>query len=142
MNFAEAVKVCLFEKYSDFSGRASRAEYWWYHLFYFTICFGGLSVVGIAAVMGVSDEVGPFLVGLWLLTLLPLVIPTLAVTVRRFHDRDMSGWIYFLLCLVASIPCAGIIGTIAIFVIALQRGTVGPNHYGSDPYSYDNPMFA
>jgi uncharacterized membrane protein YhaH (DUF805 family) len=88
MTFVDAVKTC-FSKYASFEGVASRSEYWWWNLFYF------LAVIG-------SVFISPVL---YFIVLLGLLLPTLAVGVRRLHDIDKSGW----WLLVSLIPIIGLI---------------------------------
>ena len=75
MNFIEAVKI-VFSKYSDFNGRASRPEFWWWMLFVF------LASLGFSAI----SESLSFLFSL------ATLIPSIAVTTRRLHDINLSGW--------------------------------------------------
>ena len=75
-----AISVC-FKKYATFGGRASRSEFWYFYLFYIIILFIG-SVVETAA--GIAN--------LSYLCIIPLWLPQLAVSVRRMHDTDRSGW--------------------------------------------------
>lgn len=86
MNFGEAVKTC-FQKYFVFSGRARRSEFWWWVLFTVlaSIVFGVLDVIVFS---GVAEDIGPF----GSLFSLATFIPSLAVTARRLHDTDRSGW--------------------------------------------------
>lgn len=79
MNFGEAIKS-VFSKYATFSGRARRSEYWYFWLFCLLVNIG----LGIIPFLG-------FLSFLWFLA---IFIPTIAVTVRRFHDIGKSGWYY------------------------------------------------
>lgn len=79
LNFPNAVVTCL-KKYVTFSGVASRSEYWWFSLFF------GIGYV-VFRVLNV-----PSLVSFWSLALL---LPSLAVNVRRLHDTGRSGWWYF-----------------------------------------------
>ena len=79
MSFGEAIKVC-FQKYATFSGRARRSEYWYFYLFTFLVSL----VLDCIPLLGVLSFVW------WLAQL----IPSLAVTVRRFHDIGKSGWNY------------------------------------------------
>ena len=95
-----AISVC-FKKYATFDGRASRSEFWYFYLFYIIILFIG-SVVETAA--GIANLSYLFIIPLWL--------PQLAVSVRRMHDTDRSGWfilvpIYnlILLCTATNPPC-------------------------------------
>ena len=75
MNFGQAISTC-FAKYATFSGRASRAEFWWFFLFQI--------LVSIAASM-----LGDVVAGL---VSLALLLPALAVGARRLHDIGKSGW--------------------------------------------------
>ncbi len=100
-------------RYLSFEGRASRLEYWpWYIMI--------VLVQGILSIESVDDYV--WVVFIVYLLLLP---PTIAVTVRRLHDLDNSGW-WALLML---IPIGGFI----LFFWNLQKGTEGPNRFGEDP---------
>jgi uncharacterized membrane protein YhaH (DUF805 family) len=75
MEFQEAVRVC-FAKYFDFEGEASRPEFWWFFLFVGVVSF---------ALAAVSNKLS----GLFSLAVL---VPFIAVTVRRLHDTNRSGW--------------------------------------------------
>ena len=79
MNFGEAIKAC-FQKYAVFSGRARRSEYWYFYLFTFLVI---LVLDCIPSFDALSSIFG-----------LAIIIPSLAVTVRRFHDIGKSGWNY------------------------------------------------
>ncbi|MDA8116957.1 MAG: DUF805 domain-containing protein [Actinomycetota bacterium] len=100
-------------QYATFSGRASRAEYWWYTL---------AAVIALAAVdylLG-GSRLGAILI---FLLDLGLIIPGLAVTVRRLHDTGRSGgWIFFNL-----VP---LVGWIVVLVMLASRGEAGDNRYG------------
>lgn len=112
----------VLKKYADFSGRARRKEYWMFVLFniLFTIVAGILdNVLGIA-IAGVGY--GP-LYGLYSLV---LIIPGLAVGVRRLHDIGKSGW----MMLVVFIP---LVGAIWLIILMVKEGDAGENQYGSDP---------
>ena len=76
MEFKEAIKTC-FSKYFIFSGRASRSEHWWWMLFVF---------VGIMLCSGIHEYLA--------ITFFYLIcsVPTLSVSVRRYHDINKSGW--------------------------------------------------
>ena len=146
-----------FKKYAVFSGRAPRAEYWWFYL--------GTVIVQIP--LTIIDKViggfGDFSLFSSLFSLATL-IPWLAVTVRRLHDTDRSGW--WLLVLVAAFAVIGImlaidlaapgaasiaasftgmliaillmlIASITFLVFMVLPGTDGPNSYGPDPYGPD-----
>jgi uncharacterized membrane protein YhaH (DUF805 family) len=104
------------KKWSDFSGRASRTEYWMFFLFNFII----------AIVLGVIDSVigSPGIIGL--IFALAILIPAIAVGVRRLHDTDRSGW----WLLIAFVP---ILGGIVLIVFFVLDSTPGENKYGANP---------
>lgn len=86
MNFLTAVTTC-FKKYFQFRGRARRSEYWWFYLF--TIILSIIAGIIDVALFGLENaDSGP--VGI--ITSLAVLIPSLAVTFRRLHDTNRSGW--------------------------------------------------
>ena len=122
MNFTESIRS-VFNQYAKFEGRARRAEYW-----YFALLTGIVSLACqvLAAVGRETGAISLLLALVALIVSLALVLPSLAVTVRRLHDTGRSGW--FLL--IALIP---IVGGILLLVWMCSRGTNGPNRYGADP---------
>jgi uncharacterized membrane protein YhaH (DUF805 family) len=104
-------------KYVTFSGRARRAEYWYFALFGLILLLVAVGLEMIAR--GIGSVV-------YLVVVLGLALPNIAVTVRRFHDLDRSGWWYFL----GLVP---IVGGIIILIWLCSPGTAGPNRYGPDP---------
>ena len=113
MTFSEAVRYCL-NNYVTFSGRADRPQYWWFVLFNI--------LVGIVA--GIIDWIlfGPEMNVISALAGLALLLPTLAVAVRRLHDMDHTGW-WILIGITG-------IGAIILLVWFCFRGTDGPNRFG------------
>ena len=109
MGFFAAVTSCI-RNYAGFRGRASRAEYWWWTLFVILV---------EAATSGLGDAVGG-LVGA------ALVLPSIAVGVRRLHDTGRSGW----WMLIAFVPFIGFIVLLVFFVLDSQPGS---NEYGPNP---------
>lgn len=110
------------KKYATFSGRAQRAEYWYYFLFYVLLV---VSVSIVDAMTGsYSSASGMGMLGM-LLTV-GLLIPSLAVGVRRLHDTGRSGW----WLLLAFIP---VVGAIVLLVFAVQDSSPGDNAYGPCP---------
>lgn len=107
------------DNYANFSGRARRSEYWYYTLF--NIIIGIVLRIIDTYVIGM-DEIGV----LGLIYSLAVLIPGLAVSVRRLHDVGKSGW--FLL--IVLIP---LIGAIWLLVLFCTEGNNGPNQYGEDP---------
>jgi len=136
MSFTDAVRSG-FSKYATFEGRATRSEFWWWYLF--TVLVGLVAYVPYLVLLGIgaatSDGGGAvsgvvtllmvvFLI-LWILLVIALFIPTLAVGCRRLHDRGQSGW----LLLLYFVPCASIV----LIVFFLLEGTPGDNAYGPKP---------
>ncbi len=104
------------DNYANFNGRARRQEYWMFSLFHV------IAIIVLAAVDGmVFGQM--ILTGLYLLATL---IPSLAVTIRRFHDQDKSGW-FVLLGLIPAI------GSIILLVFMCLEGTRASNSFGADP---------
>ncbi len=120
-------------RYADFSGRSRRREALGFMLAQVIVFIAWivlLVAVGESA-EAVSDEwvvVGISLVGL--LFWLAMIVPTLAVTVRRFHDQGLSGWF----TLFHLLPY---IGSFVVLVFMFIQGKDGPNQYGPDPRGND-----
>ena len=134
------------KRYAEFSGRSRRKEYWMFVLLVLIVelvCFalmfaGGFDMAAMSDPTGgtVPEAPGPlFWVGAGLLGIfaLAILVPSIAVTIRRLHDRDMSGWWYLGLIVASIIPIVGIIAVIAFLVIMVLPGTAGPNRFGPDP---------
>lgn len=117
MTFMESVRTVL-SKYATFSGRARRSEYWWFVLF--TVIVG--TVARLIDTMFGYRYSGPVSIILGL----ALLLPGLAVAVRRLHDIGRSGW-WILLGLIP------LVGTIILIVWYVQDGSPGDNAYGSSP---------
>jgi uncharacterized membrane protein YhaH (DUF805 family) len=147
------------KRFADFSGRSPRAEYWWWVL----------AVVVIGLFLGAVDawQLGGPVVGgygpLGLMFMLAIMIPGLAVTVRRLHDTDRSGWWAVLkaggyafglsgtsfagsqltslgsglLALAVVLILGWLCVAVLVFVFLATGGTGGPNRYGPDPYVPD-----
>lgn len=104
MTFGESIQTC-FSKYADFTGRASRSEYWWWFLFVF---------LATMAASVVNDKISA-------LFSIAVLLPGLAVGTRRLHDIDKSGWFQLLFL----IP---LIGWIILIYWATQEGKE-PNRF-------------
>jgi uncharacterized membrane protein YhaH (DUF805 family) len=113
VSFADAVRDG-FSKYVTFSGRSSRSAYWWWALFGFLAVFAGYIIDAVLGTLFV-----------YVLVALALLLPNLAVTVRRLHDTGRSGW----WILIALVP---IVGSIVLLVFMLLASE-GPNQWGSAP---------
>ena len=121
MSFLQAIGSG-FRNYASFSGRAVRSEYWYFALFVvIALVVAQILDVSLFPLHLVVRGVGP----LDTLTTLALLLPSLAVAVRRLHDIDRTGW-WALLYLT-------IIGTLVLIYWACQRGTAGANRFGPEP---------
>jgi len=111
MNFIESIQTC-YKKFFDFSGRASKSEFWWFQLY-------GIIIYGLIFVFP-GDLVFVF-------SILAIVnaIPLWAAAVRRLHDTDKSGW----MVLISIIPILGLI----IFFLLMADGSKGKNRFGLKP---------
>jgi uncharacterized membrane protein YhaH (DUF805 family) len=111
------------KRYTDFSGRSRRKEYWSFVLGVFIVAV----VLGIVeGILGLSGMVGGAYGPLTAIFLLGIIVPSIAVQVRRFHDQDKSGWFVLL----ALIP---FLGGLAVLVFMCLEGTKGANRFGADP---------
>ena len=111
MNFIESIQTC-YKKFFDFSGRASKSEYWWFQLYN--------AIIYVLTFVFQGD-----LVLLFSILIIVNLIPVYAVGVRRIHDSDKSGWFV----LISLIPLIGLY----IFVLLLQDGSKGKNRFGIKP---------
>ena len=114
--YIEALK-----KYAVFGGRSRRKEYWYFVLFSLIVSLVLSAVDALLGTFG-SSNVG-LLGGIYGLAVL---IPSIAVSVRRLHDIDRTGW----WVLIGLVP---VIGTIVLLVFAASDGTPGENRFGPNP---------
>ncbi|MBM0204276.1 DUF805 domain-containing protein [Micromonospora sp. STR1s_5] len=122
MSFGAAIKS-VFSQYVGFSGRARRSEYWWFALFTVLVSIAAAildSALGLTFVEGSSSGF------IGLVVSLALLLPTLAVAVRRLHDTDRTGW----WVLIGLVP---LVGAIVLIVFFVQDGTPGANRFGPSP---------
>lgn len=119
-----------FRKYATFSGRARRKEYWMFYLFN-VLAMTVLSVPFFISLAGEDAESGSMgLLSLPIIYILGTIIPWIALTTRRLHDTNRSGWWQ----LISFVPY---IGGIVLFIFTLFDGTPGENDYGVDPKGRD-----
>lgn len=125
-------------KYARFSGRARRLEYWSFHLFVAAVLtalvawflwavgpsWSGGDVYAMEETVSANPAARWPLIALALFQLF-VIIPSLAVSIRRLHDSDKSGW-WILLGLIPA-------GQFVLFIFYLLDGTRGPNRHGVDP---------
>lgn len=150
----------ILEKYADFTGRAPRAEYWWYLL---GLIIAAVILSIIESILGLKGMVigiyGPLTALLWLGT----IVPSLAVGTRRLHDTGRSGWWqllaycpYLLLLLfrpgvgagLGAMALAGVLSLVAllcaiiVLVLMALPGNPGENRYGPNPSGDAGPAVA
>jgi uncharacterized membrane protein YhaH (DUF805 family) len=116
MEMVQYWKLVVTERYAKFDGRANRAEFWWFTLFNFIV----------NAVLNVLGQASDLFMVVGILYSLALLIPSIAVGMRRLHDVNRSGW----WLLISLVPCVGIIVLIVFFA---TEGDRGPNQYGPPP---------
>ena len=117
MTFGEAIRSG-FNNYVGFSGRAPRSEYWFWTLFVILVSI--VAVILDAAIFPYR-QVSPFNA----ITSIILLLPGIAVSVRRLHDMDHTGW-WLLIALTG-------IGAIILLIWFCFKGTDGANRFGPDP---------
>ena len=149
MDFKTAVRICLLQKYCDFRGRARRAEFWWY------VLFGAIVNVGLGMITNAAPYEG--VMAARVVTAL-LLLPHFAVTARRLHDANLSGWLQVAPVSLALLGGAAVylgFGTSAymcimvaglsglwLLVVYARSGTAGDNRFGPDPLAGDAPASA
>ena|SRR5579862_5365826 len=116
MSFADAIRATL-GNYANFSGRSRRAEYWYFTLFI---------LLSYLAIMLLTAARPMFGIVLMFVLLIALLIPGMAVNIRRLHDIDHSGW----WVLIGFVP---LLGGLILLVWHCTPGTVGANRFGADP---------
>ena len=114
LNFQESISICL-KKYFNFKDRASRSEYWYFQLL--------VTPIFIWAQFPSNDNQ---ILIIQLILTFGLIIPAIAAGVRRFHDKDKSGW----WILISFIP---FVGSIIVLVLLIDKGTEGSNKFGNYP---------
>jgi uncharacterized membrane protein YhaH (DUF805 family) len=106
-------KRVVLERYAQFTGRSGRAEFWWYFL--------AALIIGI--VFNVLIAIASAFWIIYVIYGLAVLIPGIAVGIRRLHDTDKTGW----WLLIGLVPFVGII---VLIVFWATEGTPGPNKYG------------
>ena len=113
------------KKYATFTGRSRRKEYWMFVLFRYLISMVILAPT-IYLFFNSSDEGGMLGYMLFIVYSMALIVPGLAVVVRRLHDVGKSGWMYF----VVLIP---VIGIFWLLILLASDSEQGDNQYGPNP---------
>ena len=119
--------LTVVKNYAGFSGRARRKEYWMFLLFNMIFAFVAAIIDNVVGTASPELGYGVFY-GLYTMV---MIIPGIAVMVRRLHDVGKSGWMYF----IVFIP---IVGVIWLMVLLLTDSDAGENQYGQNPKELSN----
>lgn len=132
--------------YAAIAGRSSRREFWMFTLLNVLILvayvalflfFGGIALFNPATMSAKMASGGIIVLIILMLPLYAWVLiswpASLAVTIRRFHDLNLSGWIYAILLVAGFIPLVNLVVALALLIMMCVKGTDGPNKYGEDP---------
>jgi len=161
MSPVDWAKRPILEKYADFTGRASRAEFWWYAL---ALVVAGIIVAIVEGILGLSHMIFYIFGPLSLLFRAATIVPSLAVSARRLHDTNRPGWwvllplIPELLMLIMAAMTAGavaagggigaaiggaaltgliglvaLVGAVVLIVFCAMPSQPGSNQYGPNP---------
>ncbi len=133
-----------FRKYAQFHGRARRKEYWWFTIINAIVMgilatFSGMGAAYVGMAEALANGEMPVIpmgsgVGMWVLVIydLAVLLPMLAVAVRRLHDTSRTGWWLF-------INLVPVIGGIWFFVLTLLDSVPGENRFGPNPKEIPTP---
>lgn len=142
MDYRTSLNICLKEKYFNFTGRASYSEFWYFVTFLILIYVGLPSIFATLPIRGSYT----LLTTIYSLSKVFFLIPQIAVTARRLHDVNMSGW--WQLFIIVPITFNYMLPTLetAIFAVVclivllyflVQKGTAGENKFGIPPTGDD-----
>ena len=115
MQMIDIWKTVILQRYAKFDGRAGREEFWWFVLANFLV------FIVLAILLAISNI-------FWILYIgytLAVIVPSIALAIRRLHDTNKSGW----WLLIGLIPFGGIV----LLVFYILEGTNGPNDHGAAP---------
>ena len=124
--------------YVNFEGRSTRSEFWWPALLHNIIFWGLFIVLAVWFVVSMDEAGNPsdassVAFGVWMMLFflyyVASFLPWMSVTVRRFHDQDMSGWMWLI----------NLVFSAVVLVFMCIEGTKGPNKFGEHPKDYLNP---
>jgi len=145
--------ILPFRRFAEFTGRSRRKEYW---MFVLLILVAAAILYAVERSLGMPGWVGPYGPLLLLLELV-IVVPSVAVGIRRLHDTDRSGWWLLIgygpglvstllpllgivdLNLMMILSAVALAGFVVLIVFMLLDGTKGPNRYGPDPKGGEGP---
>lgn len=144
--------------YALIAGRASRQEFWMFALLNVIVLAVFIAllfvIIGTTASLGNMNDIGAAMAGAGFVTAMLLIVPfyiwalltavaSFGVTIRRFHDLNLSGWVYLPFLVLGLVPLLNFLVWIAFIVVMCLKGTTGPNKYGNDPAdASDTAVFA
>lgn len=137
MSFKEAISICLKQKYSTISGRASRAEYWWFTLFMYLVyiviyTLSAVLMFNLHRVSGAQVLGALLVIGLMSSISVLLLVPSICVGIRRLHDIGRSGW----WILLSFAPIARFV----VLVFTLMPSQPTANEYGENPFEQESDI--
>lgn len=138
MGMSEALRLFI-SNYTNFQGRSRRSEYWWVVLAVAVVFgIGGMISVLIGGGFNSSgtldlNPIGYLLLGILGIAYLGIIIPMIALMVRRFHDLNQTGWLVLVFFVLGLIPLVSLFSGIGQLIWFCMPGTAGPNKYGEDP---------
>ena len=112
----------VLRQYATFSGRASRPEYWWFQLALWLSIIVAFILLAFIPVIGIL---------IYIVVVFGSIIPNVAVSARRLHDTNKSGWYQLL----GFVPLLGMVALIVLYTLPSDRGD---NQYGSPPHTMGN----
>lgn len=112
----------VMKNYAQFTGRASRQEYWMFVLFNMIFAIVAIVLDNVMGLIIAGLPYGP----IYMIYAFAIILPATAVCVRRLHDIGKSGWMIF----ISLIP---VIGSIWLLILACKEGNIGSNEYGMAP---------
>jgi uncharacterized membrane protein YhaH (DUF805 family) len=136
--------ILPYKRYAEFNGRSRRMEYWSY------VLLSLISIVAIvtpAIIMGVDPDnwsdttIGKITAALLAIWFFANIIPSLALSIRRWHDLGQSGWFFLLFAVLGAIPVIGVVADIANLIWFFLPGTMGENKYGPDPKGFSGTNY-
>lgn len=137
-----------YRRYAQFSGRSQRAEYWWFTAlftlaFVVTMALAWLAGVNIPAMLIQKEPIrtdqlfinplADMVIGVFAVFFVGSLVPSLAVSIRRLHDIERSGWWYLGNTIASALPVIGIFFKGVYIAYMCRDGTIGSNRYGPDP---------
>lgn len=129
MGMIEYFKLAI-NRYSDFEGRSRRSEYWYFVLAQFVLSLGVGIVIGLVGAM--SNSLAMLSLAVYVIASLALIVPGIAVAIRRMHDLGYSGW----MLLIGLIPFLG--GFVLLYFMCTE-GEPGANKWGPNPKAVAQP---